>query len=352
MAGTNGALSQDIREPRLNFLTQCAILNTVWNKTFVPGDFPHDSSLGRSYIQYYSEQCRTAFARHTNGLNIIITTHEDILDVVEQLKDLQLTRQQITDRLRPKAALLRPEDGEKLICEAIDLGVRLWLMIDVGEMMHSFVPGQKSLKWDQGCLQPLLQDSFRPSIEIHERVKLDRIFTARQLERIAGLHIFWTSNLADHLRLMVDDTKVAIFHHASFLEYHKTNDVFPPGFVEETLRTLSLLFPRYDKKSRKWFRIQRQNWALDENAAVCGHLSTEERQIENFVFWHDRLVILKQVFDEAEPSTIRQWWCDRRRRVQWYTFWVAAIVLTLTIFFGVIQCVEGGLQVYKAYNPL
>jgi hypothetical protein len=75
----------------------------------------------------------------------------------------------------------------------------------------------------------------------------------------------------------------------------------------------------------------------------------EERQIENFQYWHDRLVILKQVFDEAEPSNIRQWWNDRRKRVQWYTFWVAAaVVLTLTIFFGLVQSVEGAIQVYYA----
>jgi hypothetical protein len=111
------------------------------------------------------------------------------------------------------------------------------------------------------------------------------------------------------------------------------------------------LFPEYDKKSRKWFKGQRNKYGLDEKASTSGHLTTEERQIENFVFWHDRLGILKQVFDEAEPSTIAQWWRDRRRRVQWYTFWVAAMVLALTIFFRMIQCIEGGFQVYKAYYP-
>lgn len=86
-------------------------------------------------------------------------------------------------------------------------------------------------------------------------------------------------------------------------------------------------------------------------ARECGQLKKSERQIEKFVYWHDRLVILKQVFDEAEPSTIKQWWNDRRKKVQWYTFWVAALVLALTIFFGLIQCIEGAMQVYKAFNP-
>ena len=121
--------------------------------------------------------------------------------------------------------------------------------------------------------------------------------------------------------------------------------------MNETLQTLSLLFPQYDQKSCKWFKKRLNKSAIDVAACKSGHLTTEERQVENFVFWHDRLGILKQVFDEAEPSTIAQWWCDRRRKVQWYTFWVAAIVVSLTIFFGTVQSVEGAIQVYKAYHP-
>jgi len=183
------------------------------------------------------------------------------------------------------------------------------------------------------------------------RVKLDRPFTARNLERIAGLKIVWTDNLPDHLRLMRDDTEVAIYHHASFLEHQKKSPIFPDGFIEETIQTFCLLFPQFDRGSWKWFRAQQTKFRLDNKAGACGHLSTEERQIDNFVFWHDRIGIPKQAFDEAEPSTIAQWWFDRRRRVQWYTFWVAALVLALTIFFGAIQCIDGGLQVYKAYYP-
>ena len=87
---------------------------------------------------------------------------------------------------------------------------------------------------------------------------------------------------------------------------------------------------------------------LDPIARECSQLKVKERQIENFKYWHDRLVILKKAFDEAEPSNIQQWWYDRRKKVQWYTFWVAALVLGLTIIFGLIQCVEGALQVYLA----
>jgi hypothetical protein len=116
-------------------------------------------------------------------------------------------------------------------------------------------------------------------------------------------------NISDHLKLMYDDSRIAIFHHATFLKYHQNRkcQIFPAGFIEETIRTLALLFPQHDKKSCRWFKVQQSKFGLDHMVSASSHLTTEQRQIENSVFWHDRLGILKQVFGEAEPSTIAQW---------------------------------------------
>jgi hypothetical protein len=133
------------------------------------------------------------------------------------------------------------------------------------------------------------------------------------------------------------------------------SNIFPEGLIEETLNTLALLFPSSDKNTEQWFQNIRTSHSvaakLDSQVIKCGHLRAEKMQIENFRFWHDRLVIVKQIFDQSRPATLRQWWFDRRNGVQWYTFWVAVLVLFLTILFGVIQSVEGALQVYKAYHP-
>lgn len=62
--------------------------------------------------------------------------------------------------------------------------------------------------------------------------------------------------------------------------------------------------------------------------------------------------MLKQAFDEADPKTVRQWWLDRGKPVQWFNFWFAvALVVGLTVLFGTIQSIEGGLQTWKAYHP-
>ena len=89
---------------------------------------------------------------------------------------------------------------------------------------------------------------------------------------------------------------------------------------------------------------------LDSLAIQCGRLTWKDRDIRNFKYWHDRLVILKEVFDSTDPGHVKQWWFDRRKRVQWYTFWIAATVLVLTVFFGLVQSIEGGIQAYAALH--
>jgi len=130
-----------------------------------------------------------------------------------------------------------------------------------------------------------------------------------------------------------------------------SSNIYPNRLGEETLRTLALIFPQHDKQTLKWLKRHPESYRIDKILLKCGPLRLDDRQIEKFHFWHDRLIILKQAFDQSRPATISQWWYDRRNGVQWYTFWVAAVVLFLTIFFGMAQSIEGALQVYKAFYP-
>ncbi|KAJ5657644.1 uncharacterized protein N7484_001293 [Penicillium longicatenatum] len=126
---------------------------------------------------------------------------------------------------------------------------------------------------------------------------------------------------------------------------HKQQSIFPPGLVDETLATLALLFPQGDKETEKWYRRQDGPEELDENVLQCGKM---DKPIGDYKYWHHRLVILKSEFDNSRPSNLKQWWNDRRDVSQWYPLWVA---ISLTVLFGLVQSIEGALQVYKAYNP-
>jgi hypothetical protein len=103
---------------------------------------------------------------------------------------------------------------------SINLAIRLLLMIEVGNIPNGF-SGYRSLQWNQGTLRQFLAVIFAPrAAPLQERVRLEKFFTARNIERIAGIRLRWTNNLADHLRLFDsddDELVVNIFHHTSFL---------------------------------------------------------------------------------------------------------------------------------------
>jgi hypothetical protein len=108
----------------------------------------------------------------------------------------------------------------KIRINSIDLAIRLLLMMRVGHLPNQF-SAYKALSWDEGSsLREFVWASFKPRGALdHDYVKLKKSFNARNLERIAGIRIKWTNNFADHLRILDDDdTQVAVFHHASFLE--------------------------------------------------------------------------------------------------------------------------------------
>ncbi|GFF97339.1 conserved hypothetical protein [Aspergillus lentulus] len=218
-------------------------------------------------------------------------------------------------------------------------------MLDVGEFENAY-SGRKKLLWAQGSLQDFVRETLSEAVSLENNgTKLDGAFKVCNMVRIAGFHVEPTSNLCNHLRLTDVNKTVEIFHHASFLTAHRHNSIFPPGLVDETLATLALLFPQGDKETEKWYKKQDGPEELDENILRCGKV---DRQIRDYKYWHDRLMILKTEFDESRPSTIRQWWNDRRDVGQWYSLWVA---ISLTVLFGLVQSIEGALQVYKAYNP-
>jgi hypothetical protein len=130
------------------------------------------------------------------------------------------------------------------------------------------------------------------------------------------------------------------------------SQLLPGDFLNETLDTIALLIPRADKSCKKWYQKarQRNSGRLDPKAGDL-ELHLRCRSVGRYKFWADRLSTIENSYAQSEPGTIHQWWNDRRRKVQWYTFWVAILVLLLTIVFGLVQSVTGILQVYLAYHP-
>lgn len=129
-----------------------------------------------------------------------------------------------------------------------------------------------------------------------------------------------------------------------------SSDLFPPGLAEETLRTLATLFPSYDSKTRKWVLAESTSTQpIDNEVLECG--CVRDRRVDQFKYWHKELIALQKIFDKPRQMTLAQSLHDRRDITRWYTFWIAVVVLVLTVFFGVTQTILSAMQVYKAYHP-
>ncbi|KAM4060208.1 hypothetical protein HRG_002186 [Hirsutella rhossiliensis] len=255
------------------------------------------------------------------GVHVSVKKHSELIDVANKILS-DSTKEEI------RAALLGTDAAPSHInCveTTIELCAGLLAMVEVGVHKYGF-SGSNPLSWyDKHSLREAIKQFFQPGQHLKpDNQKLERLFTAHNLSSIGGMRIKWTTNLVDHLMLTDDDQTVFIFHCVGFLEFHQSfaDALFPDGFMEETLRTLALLFPQNNSKSRRWIQAQiASGRQIDTSLARCGSLRAHERRFSNFHVWHDRLVVLKQAFDDSSPRTLTQWWNDRRNSVQWYTFW-------------------------------
>lgn len=334
--------------------TKASFFRDIWSTT--RETLERDSP----FFRHFFSCCNIAFVSCYAHL-IASRPNSDILFVVGELKKGK-DRHEVLSSLISRVHLGHTDD----ICQDNDrdtakcliaLTLRVWLMCNIGGIGGEVNVDQRGIDWEHGDIRALLSQAFPKENKLNYMSRLDRSFQARNLEKLGSIQVLWTDNLLDHLRLHDPSDegmpfRVSIFHHAQFLTYHQNSDVFPKGFIAETRRTLALLLPGYDRSTRHWFKRQRKNnEGLDTTACLCEFLDYDQRTIQSFEYWRDRITILKQTYDASEPKTIIQWWSDGRNSVQWATFWVAALVLFLTVFFGVVQCVEGALQVYKAYRP-
>jgi hypothetical protein len=134
--------------------------------------------------------------------------------------------------------------------------------------------------------------------------------------------------------------------------------MFPAGLVDETLETLALLFPENDRKNQKWLNKFVQTYAestlIDNGLSKAGHFRSDNpsRKLLHYHFWRDRLAALHDAVDIATPPSeaLKKTLRDRKKGDTWLNSWAAVVAIGMALFFGLVQSIEGAIQVYKAYH--
>jgi hypothetical protein len=362
-----------------------AIADGIWG----PED---EASGGRDelleyYFNYYTKETlspRFSGVRYQRGGSDAanhIRTHKDLISFISLLKS--------SPQIARKAVKLMAKSDETLstfdIDSALDLGVKIMLMIscisarNVVTTGHIFRP-----QWrDSETLEELLQRAL-PRHEYEPSAKPETIRTRNlryaYVSAYAKVSIEWTDNLPDHLCLQITDEwkTLKLFKHVAVLELalqcatkdeRRTSVVnslnlgcIPAEIAAETLRTLRLLFPDDDLKSRAILKQEITNKSLDPRLSTSFQLhhgldeypgdasipADLQALFAHYPYWGERLYKLLKEVEDPTPMTWYERWSDRRKAPR-YTYWAGVIALALALFFGIASTVLGALQVWIGY---
>jgi hypothetical protein len=223
----------------LSFIVRRELVTSLWQCELSSEQLLQDDGDSDSFLAFYSSECTAAL--QDRWVRSLIRTHRNLVDIIAALKHPDTTRASIKELMRARLSAPMEAGAEDALSDVIDLAAGILSMTRIGSFRQIIGPSRTTLQWkDEESLMGFLSREFRMSpwdVRAMESVKLERLFTARNLERIAGMEIMWTSNLADHLRLLDDDRRVAIFHHAHFLNNIQQRYLYASvaEFVEKTL---------------------------------------------------------------------------------------------------------------------
>ncbi|KAH6868437.1 hypothetical protein BKA58DRAFT_402807 [Alternaria rosae] len=384
MPASTDPLDEDIRDP-VTVQARVAIVQDLW-----PGRVTLASKelqlVWGAYFEHYTRSCETVFSEQY--FRKIVIKHGDILQFIHLLEgtaDRGKIRKLPQDKTKGSEVVRKifsarryqildydePMDG------LINLGARILTMSVVGQTASSQkLRSTCILPWNTGSLQSAVHSYFNQPPDIPLEAKDEFIgvgLTFYNIERVAGIKIIPTDNLLDHLLLVEEDRKLCVFHHASFLKrmLATQSPLFPDGLIHETLNTLAILLPEPDRSTKRWmlhFCRAHARITVDSELAKCGHFPIRHpsRRYEQLRFWRDRLIVLEEVVEDAMPPSSQLLSSLQKSNQQlsnsllkamnsksdrWINSWFAIVAIAVTLFFGLVQSIEGAMQLYKAYHP-
>lgn len=272
---------------------------------------------------------------------------------------------------------LKNNCSDKACRNALDLAVRTWLFTplpynDIQVTLNTAIQA-KLLE-----AQPAIPsgNQVKP-VQVSEIGFLSDDFSEKALTRRGGFRLLKTSDLSLHL-VLKNRTNLLIFQHAGALQtyqkqkdkyvphfgsvfysqesfcfaYYSNSEMYPNDLLREVDRTYFLLWPISKRKTNKRARkISKKNRMDIEAHWVDDIIKESDRyDLNNYPVYRHRLAEIQRQYNAARPKSPKQWWYDRRLRIEWTTLLIAVIVFVLTVVFGVISSVTGILQVYVAFR--
>lgn len=117
--------------------------------------------------------------------------------------------------------------------------------------------------------------------------------------------------------------------------------------LKETILSLNLLFPFWDGDTAELLAREDQNFNDFGPFEV-----TRSPNLMDFDYWRDRLLELREEIYQSPPASWTQLWRDRRNPQQFWTFWIALMILALTLLSTTATLIQAwaGLKALKMAN--
>ncbi|CZT17658.1 uncharacterized protein RCC_03495 [Ramularia collo-cygni] len=261
-----------------------------------------------------------------------------------------------------------PDPGE-IYDDAMDLGLRLWLMVDCSWIQTTGTPWI----WPEGMtIQTYVAAWFDPppADPQDDKKRFPRKFTADNLERIAGIRVTWTDFLSEHLALNGNNEEISIFKHREWLQTlsdSRTSDSvsaqtvkmngpatsdscgLPTELLDETLRSIELLFPLTDEATNEFLKRQGMDISAFQVEPNSGGAPRRAPRLREFRYWREQLLDLIEEY-ESPPRHSRKIWRDRRNPMAFWTFWIGIVIFFSTLAFGLIAAVLAGVTIGDERN--
>ena len=329
---------------------KCALINAFWpHLNLTPG--VHDDEEYTALLGFWEETLKSLKHYHRQ---FAAKDWDNLRDIVVELRlNRDKERRILTDNIKRTYA---NTSDEQIAC-SIELAVRLWLGIRVHSNRLSLGPvnlRDTQIHWpNEQSLEKMVAAPFLHGARKAQSAAyflFDESFTAAKLKKTCRLGIRWTDSLVDHLKMEGPRGKrqLSIFKHKICLVNHRKEPnatIIPADVLDETIRTLDLLFPYGDKPTKIF---------LEHSKVHMWMINTLElpraTELDEFVYWRSRLAQLLSLF-YGPPETVRQTLLDSRNTAQFATLWVAIFgVFFLTILFGVLSTVYSAKQYHVAVD--
>ena len=224
-------------------------------------------------------------------------------------------------------------------------------------MWQANISLQRAFKlWFPECRPPSRENTHRVVREL----------TVVNLRRLHGVDVLWTPNLKDHLEYFHETRTLRIFSHKICAQAHfkveeremkqqkvtqrdlgqqEIKSMFPSGLLDETMRTLDILFPFGDDRTMEYLKNERQDFY---GLTTPRHSRYLPADLNEFDYWRDRSAVLYDLLEQPPSTLVGMLYDYRRNPIRWWTFWLAVFFSILILVFGVAGLILGFKQLRLA----